>query len=189
MSNYFIYKITYTLHKLGFYYYSVKYYIQDNYKKTSNPFINLFILLRVLLIALFHGLKIFSSKSGYYEYTEIPITTVCTLKCKACSNLIPCYKNPKDVDLDTLLKSIDVFLECINNIVYMRVLGGEPFSSKNLFPVLQKLLQSSKIQRIEIVTNGTLIPKDDELIDLLKNKRIIISISEYPQVDLTKLIS
>ena len=181
MKNYFIHKLVYKLHRLGFYTYSIKYYYEDN-KSDMNK-------LKCLFKAVFTNLKIFNYKNGYYEYLEIPITTMCSLKCKHCSNLIPCYKKPKDYDFEILEKGINEFLKCINNIVYIRVLGGEPFLSRNLYKVLNLLLKSNKLQRIEIVTNGTIIPKDKELIKLLQNKRIIVCISQYPFVDDNKLIN
>lgn len=67
--------------------------------------------------------------------------------------------------------------------------GGEPFASKNLFNVLNKLLETKKIQRIEIATNGTIIPNDQELINTLCNKKIIVCISRYPNVNTTNLIN
>lgn len=131
MNNYIFYKITYTLHKLGFYYYSVKYYIKDNYQK-NNKFvlINLFKFIITFFKAFFKEIKIFSNNSGYYEYIEIPITTKCSLKCKACSNLIPYYEKPCDINIDTLIESIDVFTKCINNIVYVRLLRWRTISLK-----------------------------------------------------------
>lgn len=181
MENYFINKCKHRFHRIGFYLCAVKYYIQNNYKKE-------FIVI-CLLKAIFINLKLFNYKYGFYEYLEIPITTRCTLKCKYCSNLIPCYNKPKDYDLGVLKKSINNFLKCINKIVYVRILGGEPFISKNLIPVLKELIKSDKIYHIEIVTNGTFIPVDNELIKLLKNDRICICISKYPIVDDNKLVS
>ena len=178
MRNRAIHILTYKLHRIGFYFYYVKYYYQDNKK------VEKFRLIKGLI----DGLKLFNTKNNYFEYLEIPITTKCSLKCKYCSNLIPCYKNPKDYDKNILIKSINTFLKCINKIVYIRVLGGEPFLSKNLNIVLKTLLKSNKIQRIEIVTNGTIIPKEKEIIKKLKDKRIIVCISQYPIVNNERLV-
>ena len=181
MKNYWIHKIVYKCHRLGFYIRSVEYYYQDNHLKMNK--------LKCLLKAIFTNLKIFNYRYGYYEYLEIPITTMCSLKCKHCSNLIPCYKRPSDYDFKILEKSINAFLECINNIVYIRVLGGEPFLGKNLYGVLDLILKSNKVQRIEVVTNGTIIPKDKKLIEKLQNNRVIVCISVYPNVDDNKLVA
>lgn len=181
MKNNLIYKLSHKFHQFGFYIYSVKYYYQDNCKKQNG--------IKCFIKAIINNLKIFNYKYGYYEYLEIPITTKCSLMCKSCANLIPCYKKRNDYDTDILIKSIRKFLECINNIVYIRLLGGEPFLSKNLHIIIKELLKSDKIQRIEIVTNGTVIPTDKKVINILKNNKIIVSISEYPIVDYDKLIT
>lgn len=180
MQNSLIHNLVYKFHRIGFYFCSVRYYYQDN-NKNENKFI-------CLVKGIISELKIFNYKNGYYEYLEIPITTNCSLKCRHCSNLIPCYKNRGDYDINIILKSINNFLECINNIVYIRVLGGEPFLSKNLYKVINELLKSDKIQRIEIVTNGTIIPHEKKIINILKDKRIIVCISQYPIVDYNKLV-
>lgn len=172
--------IKYRLHRFGFYLYSIKYSYQDRDKGSNG--------IRVLIKAIITNLKIFYSKFGYYEYLEIPITTKCSLRCKNCSNIIPYYKCPGDYDKNNLIRSIKMFLKCINHIVYIRVLGGEPFLSNNLKDVILLLLKSNKVQRIEIVTNGTIMIKDKKLIKLLQNNKVIVCISKYPHVDSSKLI-
>ena len=181
MQNFWLHNLIYKFHRIGFYIRSVQYYYQDNYKKQNK--------ILCLFRGLFRGLKIFNYKYGYYEYLEIPITNKCSLMCKHCSNLIPCYTKRSDYDEAIILKSIKKFLECIEQIVYIRVLGGEPFLSKNLYNVNKVLLKSDKIQRIEIVTNGTIIPKEKRLIRQLRNPKIIVCISEYPMVKSEELIA
>ena len=171
-------RIKYKFYKFGFYYYSVKYSYFNQDKKGLFVFIRLFA----------DRLKIFNYRYGYYEYLEIPITTRCSLRCKNCSNLIPYYREPKDYDIDVLIKSIKTFLKCINNIVYIRILGGEPFLSKNLILVLSLLVKSDKVQRIEIVTNGSIVFNNKRLIRLLRNKRVVVCISKYDCVNSLKLV-
>ena len=176
MNNYIIYKITHKLHKLGFFLKSTHYFYQDSKEKNR------------IIKSIKKSIKIFNDKNGYFEYLEIPITTKCNLRCINCSNLIPCYKEQKDLDVNIIKQSINEFLKCINNIVYIRILGGEPFLCKNLYEITKTLLKSKKIQRIEIVTNGIIIPKEKKLINLLRNNRITISISQYPFVNSNKQI-
>ncbi len=172
--------IAYKLHRVGFYMYSVKYYYMDHCHGMSK--------IKCLFESIITNLKIFNYRYGYYEYLEIPITTKCSLRCKYCSNLISYYKKKCDYDSTILINGIKTFLRCIHNIVYVRVLGGEPFLSKNLYRVLRVLLKSNKIQRIEVVTNGTIVPTDERIISILRNKRIIVCISRYPIVDYRKLV-
>ena len=124
-----LHKLTYRFHRLGFYFCSVKYGYEDNCLNQNK--------IKCFIKVLIDKFKIFNYKYGYYEYLEIPITTKCSLRCKGCSNLIPCYKKQSDYDINILVKSIKMFLECINNIVYVRVLGGEPFLSRNLYRVIK----------------------------------------------------
>lgn len=180
MKDILLHKIAYRFHRIGFYFYSVKYFYQDHKKKQN--------IIVCLANSLIKPLKIFNYKNSYYEYLEIPITNKCSLRCKHCSNLIPCYKKRYDYDNQVLLKSIKEFLNCIEQIVYIRVLGGEPFLSNNLYSVINVILKSNKVQRLEIVTNGTIIPKDKKLIRKLRNNKIIVCISRYPIVDYEKLI-
>lgn len=181
MKNQFFYNLSHKFHKFGFYLRAVGIYIKDDRKEKNKivRFLNAFVV----------NLRIFNYKYGYYEYLEIPITTKCSLLCKHCSNLIPCYKKRNDYDINLLLKSINIFLECINNIVYVRILGGEPFLSDNLYSVLNFLIRKDKIQIIEVVTNGTVVPNDKKIINLLKNNRVRVSVSDYPNVDKTNLIN
>lgn len=173
-------RLSYKFHRISFYICSVRYYYQDNHKRKLD--VNCFVR------AIVKNIKIFNYKNGYYEYLEIPITTRCSLKCEGCSNLIPCYNKRSDYDINILVKSIKSFLECINNIVYIRILGGEPFLSNNLYRVMNVLLKSDKIQRIEVVTNGTIIPSDKKVINTLRNNRIVVCISQYSIVDYNKLV-
>ncbi len=112
------------------------------------------------------------------NYIELVITTKCTLRCKDCANLMPKYDKPYDVDLNVMKKSIQKLLNCCNEIKMFRILGGEPFCNPNLKFILKEL-NSEKIKQIVIVTNGTLIPKDKELIECLKDNKVVIEISDY----------
>jgi len=68
-------------------------------------------------------------------------------------------------------------------------LGGEPFlSNENLKSLLQLVIEDNKVQRVVIVTNGSIVPKDNGLIELLKNKKVIVSISNYNIIDSSKLV-
>lgn len=119
------------------------------------------------------------------DYIELVITTKCTLNCKACANLMCKYEKPYNVDLKTIKNSIDKLLECCDEIKTFRILGGEPFCNTNLKEILT-YLESSKIRNVVIVTNGTIIPRDKELINILKNDKFSIKISDYDELSSKK---
>lgn len=121
--------------------------------------------------------KLFNSYLSL-NYVELVITTKCTLRCRSCANLMYKYNKPYNVDLSIIKKSINKLLECCNEIKMFRILGGEPFCNPELKNILEEL-NSSKIKQIVIVTNGTIMPKDDDLIELLKNNKVVVEISDY----------
>lgn len=112
------------------------------------------------------------------NYIELVITTKCTLRCESCANLMYKYSKSYNVDLETIKKSINKLLECCDEIKVFRILGGEPFCNNDLKYILNEL-KSPKIKEIIIVTNGTLIPRDSELIKIIRENKIIIEISDY----------
>ena len=106
------------------------------------------------------------------------ITTRCTLKCKECSNLIPYYSVPKDYPAEDILYWICNLTEAINELIILELVGGEPFLHKELKKILEVSLELDKIQRIELTTNGSIVP-NDEIQELLQNDRVYVRISDY----------
>ncbi len=108
----------------------------------------------------------------------VELTTVCTLKCEGCNNLMPLYEKPGPSVLDEVLSDIDKIATTVDRIIILELIGGEPFCYPYLGDVLKHILDKGYADEIEITTNGTLIPKD-ELIPILKDKRICVRISKY----------
>jgi organic radical activating enzyme len=111
---------------------------------------------------------------------SISITTLCTLKCKECSTMMPLYKNPKNMDCMDIISDIDKLLDAVDCIYVFYVYGGEPFIHRDIAKIINKLLSSKKIKRVNIVTNGTIIP-GKEATDIMKSKKLKVQISGYPQ--------
>jgi organic radical activating enzyme len=109
---------------------------------------------------------------------DIQVTEKCSLKCKDCNNLMQYYVKPKDVDMDVLFKSIDKFMQCIDNLDEFRVLGGDPFMHKELYKVINKLVAYDKCKRVVVYTNAKIVPKGENLI-CLKNKKVVLDITNY----------
>jgi MoaA/NifB/PqqE/SkfB family radical SAM enzyme len=121
----------------------------------------------------------FRLKENVLDYVEMPITTRCTLKCKDCANLIQYYNKPYDVPLDIILKSIRRLTDAIDEIKRFRILGGEPLLHKNIKEICIELAKTKKIDEIIIVTNGTLLIRDEELLKIMRENDIKVNISDY----------
>ncbi len=112
---------------------------------------------------------------------EVPITEKCSLKCKECCNLMQYFENPQELNLNETLDDIRKVLETVDYISDFRILGGEPFMSKNLHIYIKFLSNFSNIGMISIYTNGTIIPVNENF-ECLKNDKVFLRISNYGEV-------
>ncbi len=111
-------------------------------------------------------------------YVEVTVSPQCTLHCVDCANLMPLYEKPKPMDLDAVEAWTTGFLEAVDYVLTFRVMGGEPFMQKKLDAFLEFLLARSKIQNLQVVSNGTLpIPKS--CIPCLQHPKASLWISNY----------
>ena len=117
-------------------------------------------------------------RGEFFSYIEMPLTTNCTLKCKGCANLMPYYSVQPFPAKEELLDDIDRLLNAVRGIGVFGVLGGEPLLYPQIDAVLEKLLYSERVGLVEIVTNGTVWPKEST-IDLMKNPKTVVRVSDY----------
>ena len=114
--------------------------------------------------------------------TALAITERCTLRCKLCFAYIPYHKNPKDMtltDVETVLKR---YFSLVASVDFFCITGGEPLLHPQLVPILEELgkYDSQIIERIDLITNGTIDISSDLMQFLAKNKdRVRIIVSNY----------
>lgn len=111
-------------------------------------------------------------------HCEVVVTERCTLHCRDCANLMQYYQKPENLNIHRLIESFDRFLACVDMVLELRVLGGEPFICKDLDMLLNHYAETDKIKRININTNSTVIP-NRRVIESLKNPKIVVHISNY----------
>lgn len=119
-------------------------------------------------------------------YVEIVVTTHCNLNCKDCANLISSYKHPYHIDINIIIKSIQVLLEIFDSIEVIGVLGGEPFLYPKLKNLIDYLCAEEKIGKIRLVTNGTIFISEHTFLQSLKNQKVCIQVNQYPQISQNK---
>ena len=124
-----------------------------------------------------------------YPDVVVVMTTHCSLKCKNCNNLIPCYEEPYHIPAGELIKDIDTLLSHTDTCLKIQLMGGEPFVYPYLPEVLDYLKGHPKIMSVGITTNGTIIPKAEvlEKIAALPCKNIAISDYGLPQQKIKEL--
>lgn len=88
---------------------------------------------------------------------EVNIVEHCNLRCRSCTHLSPVlpkhFVDPGDLssDLTTLARSY--------HATVLKILGGEPLLHPNLLDVIMAARESQVAEKIEIWTNGLLLPR------------------------------
>jgi organic radical activating enzyme len=114
----------------------------------------------------------------FLRNVDIIITERCSLKCKDCSNLMQYYQKPQNCNMEEVLRSIEVLCSYMDEVFEFRVIGGEPFMNKDFHVVVNKLINESKIQKIAIYTNGTILPSEAQM-SCLQNNKVLLCITDY----------
>jgi hypothetical protein len=147
------------------------------YAKMENAFEHDFFLFNYLSIHFIYNLD-----KVYLSSLNIVPSTVCNLNCDACLNFNPFIKNHLTYSLDSLKEDCDALFNAIDLIGRFQITGGEPFLFDNLKELCSYIREnySRKIMRLEVVTNGTIIPSD-ELCVCLKANNIYVFLDDYRQ--------
>lgn len=114
----------------------------------------------------------------------IAITQKCTLKCKLCGGYIPYYSNPEHFDYMNIKKTIDNYFKLVDHVGDFSITGGEPLMHPDLLKIIKSVLNyKNQINKLLILTNGTILFKDDILKILEENKeKCQITISNYGEI-------
>ncbi len=63
---------------------------------------------------------------------DVVLTERCSLKCVDCSNLMQYYEKPIGAEVEVLVQTLRNFLETVDHVSELRLIGGEPLVSKML---------------------------------------------------------
>jgi organic radical activating enzyme len=117
----------------------------------------------------------------YSDAIELQVTRHCNLTCRACTHLSPINKphflDPQQADQDLRILARHF------RAGYVRLLGGEPFLHPRLIELLQIARASGVAERVRIVTNGVLLPRQSD--DFWRHVDEVL-ISVYPGEELSE---
>ncbi|PJJ31135.1 radical SAM protein [Lacrimispora celerecrescens] len=119
------------------------------------------------------------NKVYFYNISFLP-STVCNLKCEACLNFNALAKHYYTREWNNLIKDVDMFFSCVDNILLFHVSGGEPL----LYPRIADLIDyidkkyGNRIYQLRTVTNGTVIPSD-HILEKLSKCNVDITVDDY----------
>ena len=113
---------------------------------------------------------------------ELILTNRCTLRCKKCAAGIQYFSKPRDLELDRIIKDYNRAIEIIDWVDRIVLIGGEPFLFSGLNLVIEAMMANTltleKTSGVTIITNGTIVPNQELLKTISKNK-ISVWISNY----------
>ena len=112
------------------------------------------------------------------SHIDIVVTERCSMKCRDCANLMQFYHKPKNADINLLFKSMDRFMDCVDQLYEFRVIGGDPFMNKEMYKVINKAVEYKNVESVVIYTNAKIIPRGGNL-ECLKNKKVRLQITDY----------
>lgn len=120
---------------------------------------------------------------------SLVLGTRCTLKCKDCANLMQYYDNPSDLEIENILKDLEQLFSMVDACICISVVGGEPLIYPDLDRVLRWLASNKKVMKIEITTNGTVIP-DEKMLNIMADSKVKTIISDYGKINsMSKLVT
>lgn len=118
----------------------------------------------------------------WLETLEINLVDFCNMNCKGCSHFsnlfhINSKTNYEVFERDVKRLAAKVFIKQFN------LLGGEVFLCEDLCDYILCIRKYMPKTKIELISNGLLIPKQDEItLKVIEKNNVTISITEYPPV-------
>lgn len=109
---------------------------------------------------------------------DLVITERCSLKCRDCFNCMQYYKKPQDIPLDKIKRELDILTQNVDEIMEMRILGGEPFMNKDLKEITAYVCNKEKVKSVVVYTNATILPDKEEL-EIFQHKKVSFYLTDY----------
>ena len=127
-----------------------------------------------------HEIEVQDAASLVVRSIGLLITSKCNLTCIGCNHLRDHYEKQHNVELDSdvVLSDLSRFLEAVDYLKTLVLVGGESFSHRHVEKIIAGILSEPKIGMLQIITNGTVVPKAATL-ELLADERVFIEVSGY----------
>lgn len=111
---------------------------------------------------------------------ETNVVDYCNLNCKGCSHFSNIFPKGSKVAFEIFKKDIQCLSQEIN-IIQFNLLGGEALLCDELEDYIRCLTEYMPATRIQLVTNGILIPRQSpDRLRFFEQNNVYISITEYP---------
>ena len=116
-------------------------------------------------------------------YNCFIINSICNLNCTHCVQFINNYKPDKRVNIETasICRDIDSWLEMIDSVGTISVMGGETFMHPDINIIANKFAKHNNFGFVSFPTNG-LFPIKPEQLEGIEDPRIVIAFGSYQHI-------
>lgn len=117
------------------------------------------------------------------DFLTVAITNVCNLRCVNCSAHIPLIKKAQHFDTESFETHLNQISK-LSNICTLNIEGAEPFAHPlwHHFAAVALKYIPHKIGGLSFFTNGTIIPRQEQLDVIANNENVYVCISDYGEV-------
>jgi sulfatase maturation enzyme AslB (radical SAM superfamily) len=88
------------------------------------------------------------------------------------------YETPQNLSKEQVLSDFNMLMQNVDHVYEARLIGGEPFMNKDIYDIIAQIVKSEKISKVVIYSNA-MIPFREEGISILKNPKVILSLTDY----------
>lgn len=128
-----------------------------------------------------HGLPVDGGLDLVVPSAGVLVSNKCTLTCIGCNHLRDHYVPSNNVDIppERIFADLNKLLSAVDMVNKLVIVGGESMLHPDIRVILEGILGLPKVGVVQVITNGTVIPKDEAVFDLLASPRVIVEISGY----------
>lgn len=123
---------------------------------------------------------VYKNDMVYFSSISFLPSTACNLNCRNCLNFNPFAKQFYVREWEELVKDVDLFFSCVDRIMLFHISGGEPLIYQYTADLAEYVDKhyGDRIDTLRMVTNGTIIPKD-EVLEKLSHCHLEITVDDY----------
>lgn len=134
---------------------------------------------RLFFVPLAVGVRFLNLLSGRLAvpHVELSIMHPCHNACRDCAQIHPPLLS-SDLEPEQLIRDLEDFLGKVDRIHRLIVVGYEPLFYPHLCRVLSYLIEQRKVDFINIVTPGSVVPARDVL-NLLRHHKVMVTVSRF----------
>jgi organic radical activating enzyme len=109
------------------------------------------------------------------------ITTKCNLTCVGCNHLRDLFEKNDNVDFkpELILEDLQKIVSSVDAIKSLVVVGGEALVHPDFKLIISEIKKVPKIGFIQLITNGSYIPQESSVLEVLRDDRLIVEVSGY----------